>query len=424
MPPCERPTCYTTKANRCMAPNPWILFLRESKGDGRNRAAKRVAYDEWKGAILTPEMDTPKRRQFAVCSRIIGSPLTRAASPEQRQAATNQRLVGALARARASLQVRQLQTDVVVRWRHYMQKQVLERQRDAHPCVLDNDTIQSLRNVLQINIHPGLGDPCRAMTEAMPVGRLGYRITALMDHGAYGVVMNMVNLNNVHHVLKVTRIQRGNEAHAMDVNMNGQVHEWRTTRYCDFVYGVRTHQMIHELEANNGTPLVLTAEITSAMTVKAGGDKVGLVVMTRISGRNLRAAFSDQTLSLTNKRSIARKVGQILFALHRNGMVHGDAHGGNFMLVPDGRVFVLDFDRTTSVVGIDRNLASTFKDFDMLKFMSIAPRNVWEAFFEGYTSRPRQAGWPQQRQQLYNLVTALWRRYWRHWREQVESMSI
>ena len=52
MPPlnCVRPQCYKTKKvpNRCMAPNPWVMWLRDNGGQGKTMQELKDTYYPWR----------------------------------------------------------------------------------------------------------------------------------------------------------------------------------------------------------------------------------------------------------------------------------------------------------------------------------------------------------------------------------------
>lgn len=69
--PCERPTCFETKAGRCMNPNSWIIFLKNNKGKGLTRPQLKEMYDAWKGSNF-PENSTVVSRREILCTQLIG----------------------------------------------------------------------------------------------------------------------------------------------------------------------------------------------------------------------------------------------------------------------------------------------------------------------------------------------------------------
>jgi serine/threonine protein kinase len=81
------------------------------------------------------------------------------------------------------------------------------------------------------------------------------------------------------------------------------------------------------------------------VTVYDVGDTGGVswIAMEWIEGRTVRAALSEGPLAVRDAWSIARQVADGLAVAHARGIVHRDLKPENVMLVPDGRVKILDF---------------------------------------------------------------------------------
>jgi len=71
---CERPKCYRTKADKCMNPNSWILFLQRNAGKGLTRSQLKTQYKAWKSTRF-PSNSTVTSRRNLLCDDITSSPL-------------------------------------------------------------------------------------------------------------------------------------------------------------------------------------------------------------------------------------------------------------------------------------------------------------------------------------------------------------
>jgi serine/threonine protein kinase len=83
------------------------------------------------------------------------------------------------------------------------------------------------------------------------------------------------------------------------------------------------------------------------------GD-VAFIAMELVEGRELRDMIRDGSLSLTQSIELAALVADGLAYAHERGVVHRDIKPGNIMVLPDGRVKIMDF-------GIARLLEPTVK---------------------------------------------------------------
>jgi tRNA A-37 threonylcarbamoyl transferase component Bud32 len=433
---CERPKCYRSKSDRCSVPNPWIIYNKETAGKGMSMQQKKAGYVNWKNNIITPDMSTPKIRQFALCTHIQGSPLTRGTSPEAKQRRTEERIkskmMGALERARSNLQIRKVKGDFVENWKRFADESTRaireedNRMRENHKCELDEDTVSALRNVLKISVGDGEPDVCHTMSQAMPVGALGYRITSMLAHGYFGVVMNMIDRKNNSYVMKITRVVEDEyDGEVIDVKMKSGWHEWDTITQNEFNYGVRVHQMIHDLKNDRGEPLINTPKLVDVMTMKVGRDEAGLMIMSRISGVPLIKCMENKDFDIKRKRRMAGTAGAILRSLHNLKIVHGDSHLSNFMLGDDNKVYILDFDRSSSIEGVEERLAKRFRTYDLIQFILLAKPEVWDEFQVGYGEKIDTvvmtiATDPRSLEEMRGRYFKL---YFRHLKPQIESMT-
>ena len=71
---CERPKCYRTKADKCMNPNSWILFLQRNAGKGLTLSQLKTQYKAWKSTRF-PSNSTVTSRRNLLCDDISSTPL-------------------------------------------------------------------------------------------------------------------------------------------------------------------------------------------------------------------------------------------------------------------------------------------------------------------------------------------------------------
>lgn len=87
---------------------------------------------------------------------------------------------------------------------------------------------------------------------------------------------------------------------------------------------------------------------TPSPRLLASGTRDGMpyVVMEWRAGVPLHQALREMTPRQSGLRRAAQLAGSIVTAyerIHASGIVHGDVHGGNILIGPDGRVTILDF---------------------------------------------------------------------------------
>jgi non-specific serine/threonine protein kinase len=94
----------------------------------------------------------------------------------------------------------------------------------------------------------------------------------------------------------------------------------------------------------------------SIITIYEVGEHEGehFIVMELLSGTNLRSLLNEKPLELRTVLRIGAQIAEALHAAHSEGVVHGDVKPENVMVLPNGRVKLLDF-------GIARQVSLTTK---------------------------------------------------------------
>jgi serine/threonine protein kinase/tetratricopeptide (TPR) repeat protein len=100
-----------------------------------------------------------------------------------------------------------------------------------------------------------------------------------------------------------------------------------------------------------GSTLLTEARMASALnhpaivTIYEVGEHEGqyFLAMELLSGKNLRSKIEEGTVELRTVFRIGAQIAEALHAAHSDGVIHGDIKPANIMLLPDGRVKLLDF---------------------------------------------------------------------------------
>lgn len=103
------------------------------------------------------------------------------------------------------------------------------------------------------------------------------------------------------------------------------------------------------------------------MTIYDVGEEGGrvFIVMELVSGHTVRAMASESPIELRTVLRFAAQLAEALAAAHPRGVVHGDIKPENIMVLPEGRIKLLDF-------GIAREVAA-----ETLTLTRAAPSGAW-----------------------------------------------
>lgn len=81
------------------------------------------------------------------------------------------------------------------------------------------------------------------------------------------------------------------------------------------------------------------------IAARLDGEYKGMVAMERIPGEQLRKVYRDGTMKFED---ISDAYVKAISKLHREGIAHNDAHFGNAILQPDGRIKFVDFGQSNT----------------------------------------------------------------------------
>jgi serine/threonine-protein kinase len=95
-------------------------------------------------------------------------------------------------------------------------------------------------------------------------------------------------------------------------------------------------------------------------------EGVFFIAMELVEGKNLKELIHEGPLSVPQVISIGRKTCAALEAAHRLGVIHRDVKSSNLMVMPDGKVKVLDFGlaKARTLEDLDRTPQKTERAFD------------------------------------------------------------
>ncbi|HLN44989.1 MAG TPA: KEOPS complex kinase/ATPase Bud32 [Candidatus Sulfotelmatobacter sp.] len=139
---------------------------------------------------------------------------------------------------------------------------------------------------------------------------------------------------------------------------------------------IRTYRTIHEPQLMNEakkagvpTPLVFQVDVKNAT-----------IIMEFIEGKQVKQLLMD--ISPEERAILCVKIGELIGALHRYGVIHGDLTTSNMILNPQNKIFLVDFglgekNSELEAKGVDlhlmkRALQSTHFQFAEDCFMAIA----------------------------------------------------
>lgn len=221
-------------------------------------------------------------------------------------------------------------------------------------------------------------DICRFIARTTPLGRIGFKIVGVVGSGSYGLVLDIVDLQGISYVMKVSRIC---EERAIPIRlpiMNNQKTSWHSITFRDFKRGVRAQQKMCSIFKNLRIPRILHAGCIRL----CDEERLGMIIMQKINGVTLRKVLQTPSISDETKRILVRKAGKIGAQLHRAGVIHGDFHVWNILCDSSGHLYLIDFDRTS----LSTHSAHRMHDLGMQ--LDTMDEQYWPTFTESYFNLP------------------------------------
>lgn len=100
---------------------------------------------------------------------------------------------------------------------------------------------------------------------------------------------------------------------------------------------IRTYRTVHESqllhyakEAGVPTPTIFMVDLADSN-----------IVMEFVKGKQVKQILND--LSSEERRSLSRRIGELIGRLHHQAIIHGDLTTSNILLTPSGKVVFVDF---------------------------------------------------------------------------------
>jgi TP53 regulating kinase-like protein len=100
---------------------------------------------------------------------------------------------------------------------------------------------------------------------------------------------------------------------------------------------IRTYRTVHESqllhyakEAGVPTPTIFMVDLVDSK-----------IVMEFVEGKQVKQILND--LSSEERRSLSRRIGELIGHLHHHAIIHGDLTTSNMILTPSGKVVFVDF---------------------------------------------------------------------------------
>src|SRR5215831_1016911 len=101
--------------------------------------------------------------------------------------------------------------------------------------------------------------------------------------------------------------------------------------------------------------LVGGERVVKGLALERAGHRPVLVCEDR-GGETLARRFADTRPSLETFLRVAADLARALAAVHAAGVIHKDVHPGNVVVLPDGRVMLIDFGIATKLVRESQSL--------------------------------------------------------------------
>ena len=153
--------------------------------------------------------------------------------------------------------------------------------------------------------------------------------------------------------------------------------EYRITEIDDKIRSQRTvhePQVIHKAkESGVPTPTIYMVDLPNAT-----------IIMEFIEGKQIKQILGN--LSLSERHSLCRRIGNLIGHLHTHGIVHGDLTTSNMILTPSGKVVFVDFglsEYSTELEtrGVDLHLMKRAFQSSHFKYA----KECFDAVMEGYS---------------------------------------
>ncbi|MEM2249594.1 MAG: KEOPS complex kinase/ATPase Bud32 [Candidatus Bathyarchaeia archaeon] len=134
-------------------------------------------------------------------------------------------------------------------------------------------------------------------------------------------------------------------------------------------------QLMHEAKrAGVPTPTIYFVDAKNAT-----------IIMEFIEGEQVKQLLAK--VSESERRTLCRKIGELIGKLHKNGIIHGDLTTSNMIHTPEGKIFLVDFGlgektRELEAMGVDLHLMKRALQSTHFQFAE----KCFSAIIEGYAS--------------------------------------
>ncbi|MEM3580476.1 MAG: KEOPS complex kinase/ATPase Bud32 [Candidatus Bathyarchaeia archaeon] len=134
-------------------------------------------------------------------------------------------------------------------------------------------------------------------------------------------------------------------------------------------------QLMHEAKkAGVPTPTIYLVDAKNAT-----------IIMEFIEGEQVKQLLAK--VSESERRTLCRKIGELIGKLHKNGIIHGDLTTSNLIQTPEGKIVFVDFGlgektRELEAMGVDLHLMKRALQSTHFQFAE----KCFSAIIEGYVS--------------------------------------
>ncbi|MEM1563118.1 MAG: KEOPS complex kinase/ATPase Bud32 [Candidatus Bathyarchaeia archaeon] len=144
---------------------------------------------------------------------------------------------------------------------------------------------------------------------------------------------------------------------------------------------IRAYRTIHEPQ------LIHEAKVAGVPTptIYMVDSKNATIIMEFIEGEQVKRLLTK--VSESERRTLCRKIGELIGKLHKNGIIHGDLTTSNMIRTPEGKIFFVDFglgEKTQELEakGVDLHLMKRALQSIHFQFAE----KCFNAIIEGYAS--------------------------------------